>query len=58
MYILANKLMKKIYVLFVIATLGFASCGRNYTCPVYSKANLNNGEEVQASTKQIEKGKN
>ncbi|MDO1447168.1 hypothetical protein Q0590_12940 [Rhodocytophaga aerolata] len=30
--------MKKLYILAVVATVALASCGRNYTCPVYSKA--------------------
>ncbi len=58
MNILSNNLMKKIYILFVVAVVVLSSCGRNYTCPVYSKANVPNQEQgEQASIKGIEKGK-
>jgi hypothetical protein len=36
---LINISMKKLYILAVVAMVALASCGRNYTCPVYSKAN-------------------
>ena len=35
---LNNNIMKKLYILSIIAIMALASCGRNYTCPVYSKA--------------------
>jgi hypothetical protein len=51
--------MKKIYILFVFAVVVLSSCGRNYTCPVYSKASVpvQEQEAGQASVKGIEKGK-
>lgn len=50
--------MKKIYILFVVAVVVLSSCGRNYTCPVYSKATVPNQDQgEQASIKGIEKGK-
>jgi hypothetical protein len=38
MNMLTNISMKKLYILAVVAMVALASCGRNYTCPVYSKA--------------------
>jgi hypothetical protein len=35
---LTNNFMKKLYILSLVAIMALASCGRNYTCPVYSKA--------------------
>lgn len=50
--------MKKIKVLFLLATVALASCGRNnYTCPVYSKhdAKSKSSTEGYVSTKKVEK---
>jgi hypothetical protein len=55
MFISVNNRMKKFYLLFVLAAVGFTSCGRNYTCPVYSKAKSAPAEEVHASVKKAEK---
>jgi hypothetical protein len=38
MNMLTNISMKKLYILAVVTMVALASCGRNYTCPVYSKA--------------------
>jgi hypothetical protein len=52
-----NNLMKKLYILSLVAIVALASCGRNYTCPVYSKAETND-KAVQASIKHTQdKGK-
>jgi hypothetical protein len=52
-----NNLMKKLYILSLIAIVALASCGRNYTCPVYSKAETKE-QAVQASIKDTQdKGK-
>jgi hypothetical protein len=52
-----NNLMKKLYILSLIAIVALASCGRNYTCPVYSKAETKE-QAVQASIKNTQdKGK-
>ncbi len=54
---LNNNLMKKLYILSLIAIVALASCGRNYTCPVYSKAETND-KTIQASIKNTQdKGK-
>ena len=54
---LNNNLMKKLYILSLVAMVALASCGRNYTCPVYSKAETND-KAVQASIKNTQdKGK-
>jgi hypothetical protein len=52
--------MKKIYVLFLLATVALSSCGRNnYTCPVYSKNDSKNKSQTEgyASTSKVEKNK-
>ncbi|MES2732791.1 MAG: hypothetical protein V4714_13640 [Bacteroidota bacterium] len=52
--------MKKIYVLFLLATVALSSCGRNnYTCPVYSKSG-DKGKvttDGHASAKKVEKNR-
>jgi hypothetical protein len=42
--------MKKLYILSLVAIMALASCGRNYTCPVYSKATPT-GQSEHASIK-------
>jgi hypothetical protein len=55
---LTNNLMKKLYILSLVSIMALASCGRNYTCPVYSKAAPTDQSSGQASVKTSqEKGK-
>lgn len=52
--------MKKIYVLFLLATIALTSCGRNnYTCPVYSKNEVKGKMKTDgyASTRKVEKSR-
>jgi hypothetical protein len=52
--------MKKIYVLFLLATIALASCGRNnYTCPVYSKNDAKGKVKTEgyASALKVEKSR-
>lgn len=56
---LNNNIMKKLYILSLVAIMALASCGRNYTCPVYSKAEtVNQADESTVRIKTTEmKGK-
>ena len=58
MNMLTNISMKKLYIIAVVAMVALASCGRNYTCPVYSKATTAD-QSGQASVNNIteQKGK-
>jgi hypothetical protein len=50
--------MKKLYILALVATVALASCGRNYTCPVYSKANAaDQSGQASIKTNTEQKGK-
>lgn len=56
---LNNNIMKKLYILSLVAIVALASCGRNYTCPVYSKAKtVDQTDEGTVRVKTVEeKGK-
>jgi hypothetical protein len=54
---LNNISMKKLYILAVFAMVALASCGRNYTCPVYSKADTAEKSEVMAKHTTEQKSK-
>jgi hypothetical protein len=57
MNMLNNISMKKLYILAVFAMVALASCGRNYTCPVYSKADTAEKSEVMAKHTTEQKSK-
>lgn len=50
-----SPIMKKVFLIAIVAGVTLSSCAKRYTCPTYSKANTS-AEQTYASVKTIEKG--